>query len=267
MFEDGLFKLNTSVADSLNNIQPLKNMVVGLQQYEYAAKLRDIEKKIEEASELISHLGSPATRGNSKTGGELFFKQLFLYAAVNNWTIPTIFSEAFKQRKSKLNAETVFTDGHTAHLIALNKKLHAEEEKIIEFLNFLKYVFSVKDLDITLNTGNITILCQTDTTNYTYFLRHIGEEKPFYNYTFPVNDLLNSTGNYYKTDKTINAPDNEFLKPFPLKFRDENICFFFYVLANDSSLSLSDLLNISTVDVALDAKYGFGESEIYFKQP
>lgn len=260
MFEHDLFKLNASVADALKSIKSLKNLYVGLQQYEHSAKLRDIEKQLETVEKALPYYGSPIPSPRLNQGGELFFRELFTYADLNCWSIPEIFTNAFKARKAKLNDSIEFSDESIKHLTNLNQKLAAEESRVIEFLNFLNNTITAKGINESLNeltAGNITIKCYTNNSKYAYSHANFDHQNPFYLFKLSANNLLSSLSVYYETNKTDNTPETDFSRSLPLNFMDEKICSLFFTLGNDGLLAWEDFLNVERMEMDLDVRYQF----------
>ena len=257
MFEHDFFRLNAGVADGLKGIKGLKIFVARLRQYEYAAKLRDIEKLLENASEQLSYCTYPAPHKGLTPKGKSYYNHLFNYCIANNWKgMPENFKNLFLERKSGLNSAFEFNDGILAQLADLNKKLAAEEGKIHEFFNFKQLVVfanGFKDLINRSPNGSLTIKCYTQSNYYEFTHGGFNPAVPFYQLEFPLNDFISSIPIFYGKDN----PQLDFLSSLPTKFRDKKICLLFSLLATDGLLAWEDFLNIDRLEIDLDLKYKF----------
>ena len=257
MFEHDFFRLNAGVADGLKGIKGLKIFVARLGQYEYAAKLRDIEKLLENVSEQLSYCKYPAPHKGLTPKGKSYYNHLFNYCIANNWKgMPENFKNLFMERKSGLNSAFEFNDGTSAQLVDLNKKLAAEEGKIHEFFNFKQLVVfanGFKDLINRSPNGSLTIKCYTQSNYYEFTHGGFNPAVPFYQLEFPLNDFIKSMPIFYSEDE----PASNFLSTLLQQFGDEKICLLFALLASDGLLAWEDFMNIDRVEIELDLKYKF----------
>jgi len=256
MFEEELFRVKAGIADGLEGIKNLKNFVVQLQQYEYAAKLNDIEKQLEAAGKELSFYARPALNKGLTPNGKLFYKQLFNYCIAVNWrNLPADFIELLRERKQRLNGEIKFGDSSTASLIGLNSQLAIEESNIREFINSIRLATHLQGINPNIegHTDNLTLKCFTNGKYYEFLQGSFNSEKPFYQLELFVNDLVNAIPMFYKTDQS--AP--EISQTLPAKFRDEKNCLLFSLLATDGLLAWEDFLNINRIEIDIDVKYKF----------
>lgn len=255
--------LNAGIAEALQSIHELKSLVVRTAQYEYAAKLWDIEKHLCYAENMAAYLPNPIKIPEVETFGGFYEKYMFDYGNLHLWVLPNLFTNDFMERKAALNRRMEFDHEKTWYLVELNKKLTSEENRISEFLNYIDYVVKLKFDAPGLErfiTGNLTLKCGTTGGKYTIESDNIYDI--FYSFTFPAITLLNSKELYYDTPIALNTTDNKFLNPLPLKLREEKICFLFYLLAKDGLLAWEDFLHISRVELVMGLKYGLGVKEV-----
>ena len=85
MFSEELIKLKASIADGLLHLKALKSLFVKAQQYEDAAKLRDVELKLEEAAAATGCFANIYPTQIGDPYGEWFYNRLFEYAEAKNW--------------------------------------------------------------------------------------------------------------------------------------------------------------------------------------
>jgi hypothetical protein len=263
MFETNIFKLNTAVADGLMAINALKELVVRSQKYEEAAKLRDIEKQLENIEKQIScdKLSISVIHKGLTPNGRLFFNQIFNYNIHNNWLdVPANFDALLRDRKVKLNTLIEFNDSKTKNLLDLNSKLAFEESRIDDFLKFVLFSVSVKgikDCVDALNPGTINLKCYTNGNHYEGIAGVFDYNLPFYQFRFPLDDFLTNISVCRKDD----VPQQEFLNSLPIKFREEKICLLFSLLATDGLLAWQDFLHIDKVEINMDMQYAFTTSK------
>jgi len=98
MFENNVFNVNAGIAEALKSLKVLKALVVRLQQYEYAAKLRDIEKNLESAAEHIDYWRNPLPPKGLTPKGKSFYKHLFNYCAAIKWENKFVCCSRYWQR-------------------------------------------------------------------------------------------------------------------------------------------------------------------------
>jgi len=259
MFENHLLNLNAAIADSLLSLQGYKTAIVRLQKYEDAAKLRDIEKQLENVQRQLSKYVYPAydiIKGLTPKG-KLFYNQIFNYCIARNWKeIPQGFINLLKNRKTELNKLVEFNDDTSAHLIKLSQNLTHEEDRIREFGQFIHYVLSVKGLKDCLDeldTGKLILKCYTNGKYYEFGHGSFNNTIPFYQTELPLNDLLQSLSIFYSTGK----PQTAFLPLLPLKLIEEKICLLFSFLATDGLLAWEDFFNIDRIEFDLNVRYKF----------
>ena len=121
----------------------MKPIVVGLQQYEYAAQLRDFEKKLEAIRNGITSLPYPIIPSKGLTrNGAIYSTQMFIYAQAMGWNkIPEYLKKLFIQRREELNLIMVHSDLTTDFFIKLNARLKNEEKRIDAFIDSLMKIY------------------------------------------------------------------------------------------------------------------------------
>lgn len=259
-FNNHLFNIHAGVGEALKSIKELKIFAVKLQQYEYSAKLRDIEKSLENAENHLSGCTYPTFNKGLTPKGKLFYSQLFSYGAANSWkNIPVNFRNLLLERKAHLNSVIEFDDASSQRLIDVNRKLAGQELQIKEFYDFIDYVITIKGIKdhiANIAPGNISMKCYTHSNFYKSNTTGFIEETLFYQFEFPLTDLARSLPVYYSNEQA--TPD--FLQTLPLKFRDEKICLLFSLLATDAQLAWEDFLNIDRIELDLPVNYQFSST-------
>ena len=254
MFEPYLFKLNIAVSIGLKSTKALKKFVAEFQQYEYLIKVTDIEKHFLIIEEQLGLSKSPIptlTKGLTPKGTN-FYNEIFTYNIFHNWkSVPQNFTISLKERKAELNKSREFNDGALNQLADLNKKLADLESRIQSFYK------SSESLSHDLPPGMLTIKCYTQGNYYEFSHLGFNHSVPFYQLEFPLNDFISSIPIFYSESR----PELDFLSSLPIKFRDENICLLFSLLATDGLLAWEDILNIDRVEIDLDVKYKFSTNK------
>ena len=215
MFAEELIKLNASIADGLLHLKALKSLFVKAQQYEDAAKLRHVELKLEEAAAATGCFANIYPTRIGDPYSEWFYNRLFEYAEAKNWLVPVPVEDAFKKRREKINLQNDITDEQTMFLLALNQKLTGAQEQVMEFLNFINYIVSLKDASNLPAMGSVTLVCYTAADNYPYIRKGSDSQKTFYRQRFSVEELLKSLKSYPITDKINTPAGTKILTPLP----------------------------------------------------
>ena len=260
MFEQDIFRINAGIADGLEGIKSLKNLVVRSQKYEYAAKLRDIEKHLESVAEELRFCPYPALNKGLTPKGKLFYNQLFNYCTARDWKqIPANFIELLQERKEQLNRQMKFDDDTSGKLISLNVQLTATEDHLHEFIDFIRnasFLPGIKKASTDEQDGSLIIKCYTQTNYYEFLRGSFDHRTPFYQLRLSPNALVNSLTVFYDND----LPPPDILQTLPIKFRDEKICLLFSVLAQDGFLAWEDFLNIDRIAVEIAVRHRFSTS-------
>ena len=178
--------------------------------------------------------------------------------------VPVPVEDAFKKRREKINLQNDITDEQTMFLLALNQKLTGAQEQVMEFLNFINYIVSLKDASNLPAMGSVTLVCYTAADNYPYIRKWSDSQKSFYRQRFSVEELLKSLKSYTITDKVNTVVGTEILAPLPQQFQNEPFCFFFFFLLSKGLLAITDLLNISVIELVLTTGFAFSEEKVYF---
>lgn len=134
-----ILRLDKLISDCLAETFKLKSAVVGLQQYEYAARIRNLEKQFETIRSEVTTLPYPIIPNKGLTrNGPIYSGQLFSYGHAMGWkNLPDHINRLFITRRTELNNIMVHSDATTAFLLSLNSKLANEESRINAFINAL----------------------------------------------------------------------------------------------------------------------------------
>jgi hypothetical protein len=253
MFENDFFRLNAGVADGLKGIKGLKEIMARLRQYEYAAKLCDIEKLLESASEYLKYCQFPDPHKGLTPHGKLYYNHLFNYCIANDWkNVPENFINLFFYRKKHLNSTIKFNGVTSAQVIALNTKLAAEEDEIENFFKqFMGFSTGLKYICNDVPNGSLTLKCYTKSNYYEFLNGGFNNALPFYQLEFALDVFVKSLFIFYGRDQAL----HDFLPILPIHVGEEKICLLLSLLANDGLLAWEDFLNIDLVEIDLDWKY------------
>jgi hypothetical protein len=247
-----ILRLGSLIADCLSETQKLKSSVVSLQQYEYAAQIRDFEKQFEKIKDSLSRLSYPIIPSKGLTrNGTIYSSQLFSYGHSRSWkNLPDYIHNLFMARRNELNDLMQYFDTTTDYFAQFNARLRVEESRIDKFINSLMLVYQAKSLESIIDDfsyGGIILQFLTS-KEFTRSPRKEGVAKwSLYEIEIPIDDWIAKSKAYYEIMDTNN---DLFLKLLPIVLRDEKICHLFYYLASNGMLALQDMLNIDQVLVS-----------------
>jgi hypothetical protein len=116
-----ILRLDSLIADCLSETQKLKSSVVSLQQYEYAAQIRDFEKQFEKIKDSLSGLSYPIIPSKGLTrNGTIYSSQLFSYSQSRGWKdLPDYVHNLFTARRNELNNLMEYSDSTTEYFVQL----------------------------------------------------------------------------------------------------------------------------------------------------
>ena len=248
-----ILRLDSLVKDCLLEMQKLKSTVVGMNQYEYAAQLRDFEKQFEKIKEELSRLSFPIIPSKGLTrNGAIYSSQLFSYGQSRGWKdLPAYIFELLKSRKNELNEKFQSAQYETQYLTEFNSRLKAEETRIDTFVNSLLDVYEANDLESIIDDfsyGGVVLQFLTSKE----FLRSPREDGiakwSYYEIEIPMDDWVIKSKAYYE-HADIKC-DNPFINYLPIEVRNHQICYLFSYLGNNGLLALQDMININQVLVS-----------------
>ena len=260
MRQTQLFNLNTIIADGLEEIKSLKNLAVGLQQYEETAKLRDIEKTFLQLEDELSKGLFPILTNTVTENTQHYFDQVFAYCYFQDWkNISAHFNHALKNRKEQLNKIFQPSDDQKNQLVSVNSKFSKLEESILEVYEtreVLKTIRSFKPFFNAFEPGTITIQCHSNNSSYTFLNNQDEKHKYFYQFEMSV-ELFISELNAYKNDRD---PKYRKIKDLVMdelnsKGFDQDICAMFLLFVSGGYLAWEDVLNIEEVGISTTINY------------
>lgn len=144
-----ILRLDSLIKDCLLETQKLKSTIVGLNQYEHAAQLRDFEKQFETINERLSGLSFPIIPSKGLTrNGAIYSSQLFSYGQSRNWKgLPDYIYNLLKTRRNELNELFQSSHADTRYFVEFNLRLRVEENRINTFINSLCNVYETNHLE------------------------------------------------------------------------------------------------------------------------
>lgn len=217
-----ILKLNYLVTECNEELKKMKIFVVGSQQYEYAAQLRDFEKKLEAVKYGIASLPYPIVPTKGLTiNGTIYSSQLFIYGQAIGWNnLPDYIYKLFCKRKEGLNVIIEHSDVTTEFLISLNVRLKNEENRINDFINSLMEIYQLNQLDTVVDDfsyGGIVAQFLTS-RDFSRLPRKEGVAKwSMYEFEVPIENWITKRKAYYENPNI--EINNIFLNTLPLSLR------------------------------------------------
>ena len=248
-----ILRLEALVADCLLETGKLKSCIVNLQQYEYAAQIRDFEKQFEKIREDLSGFSYPIIPSKGLTEyGSIYSSQLFSYGLSKGWkNLPVYINNLFINRKNYLNSLMEYSDIITEYFISFNSRLKSEESRINEFINSILFVYQLNDLENIVDDfsyGGIIIQFLTS-KDFTRSPRKEGVAKwHLYEIEIPIDDWIVQHKAYYESTEI--SCDKQLLNYLPIEFRNQQISYLFSYLGSNGLLALQDMLNINQLFVS-----------------
>lgn len=260
MRQPTLFNLNTIIADGLEEIKSLKNIAVGLQQYEETAKLRDIEKTFLQLEEELSKGLFPTLTHTITENTQQYFDQIFAYCYFQDWkNISAHFNYALLNRKEQLNKIFQFTDGQKNRLPTINNKFAKLEQNIIDGYQTkqaLSNIQSFKSLLGSCEIATITIRCYSNDGAYSFLNNQEEPQKIFYRMEVGWEVFMGQLISFQEDRESKYRKSRDLVMDDLIsKGVSQDMCPMLLLFLSISHLAWPDVLNIDDVSIGLNVSY------------
>ncbi|MDB5014211.1 MAG: hypothetical protein JWQ25_2413 [Daejeonella sp.] len=260
MRQPTLFNLNTIIADGLEEIKSLKNIAVGLQQYEETAKLRDIEKTFLQLEEELSKGLFPTLTHTITENTQQYFDQIFAYCFFQDWkNISAHFSYALINRKEQLNKIFQFTEEQKNRLLTINNNFAKLEQNIIDGYQTKQALSNIRSLKSLLGSceiATITIRCYSNNEAYSFLNNQEEPQNIFYRMEVASEVFMGQLIAFQEDRESKYRKSRDLvMDDLNSKGFNHDICPMLLLFLSISYLAWLDVLNIDDVAIGLNVSY------------
>ena len=260
MRQPEIIAIQSIIADGLNEVKNLKCRMAKAGMYEDSAKLRDIEKSL---NQIESDLGTglfPVLTQPISEGTEDYFNRVFLQGYLQDWrNISTPFNYALQHRKKQLNKLFDFSDEYKERLSALSWEFRDAMKKLFEVLELKEAFRRIQPfsdfMECSANTV-IKINFYGDNHVLTLLDPNLAHKKPFYTFEITLSSFKRVFYDPYRHTYSEPEPLKLFLRPDeyepPFKFSLSKLLL---MVASTGYLAWQDIVAADHINVNIEFVY------------
>lgn len=255
-----LFKLNATIAESLYEVRSLKSLTVSTENYENSAKLRTMEKSLQQIQESLSAGPYPVLGKTISSDTRSYYDRVYAEANAYNWKdLPPFLMLALEKRKVELNKLFTFEKENITQLSFVNDEFMKLEGRFISIINTTTALngldlFAPLINSLSLNSVNICLYPKRFSVNYLHSQADL--LKPFFQLSVDMDQLAENLKGFLSDEiPEYRSIRDLIVKELALKGFENRICPLMISFIAQSNLAWEDLMKVQSICMEMQMRY------------